>query len=196
MKRQYQKTGREREFLQCLSCQRWTPNKCNDCQTAAYCNDRCRQMQKELHKKVCFPLLGDRLRAMVSYSKANGVKLDCLSSSAKIRDRSVSAFSWHVGDHCAVCETSESVCTSKSYYIYLDNQSMYYYLCRTCIREGRRLCQVSLMEPTLCREVYMNRTAFFIFLNKTLLWKDFPVEVVSYILSWFFRITRVSICIH
>lgn len=184
--------------LRCLSCNQWTSNRCNHCQTAPYCNQRCWQMQKELHKKVCFPLLGDRLCSVFSYAKVNNISLTNLSASVIIRDRSVSAFSQHNSEHCAVCEINlnETSGGGTIIYVYFHNHLIYYRRCLQCTKMNRKLCQVSLMESEKCRKVYSNRKAFYIFLNRTFLYPEFPPEIVLYILSWFMRIARVSICNH
>ncbi len=197
MKRIHNKTD-EKVSLQCLSCERLTSNRCHHCQTAPYCNKRCWQMQRELHKKICYPVLGDRLRAMVSYSKANGVSLNDLSSFETIRYRTVSAFSRHAGYHCAVCEKSLGIHVDylTRHYIYFGKQLMYYRLCNLCTQENRRLCQVSLMEPTICQETHIDKYILLIFLDKSIVWDEFPDDIVLYILSFFIMIDKGSNCIH
>jgi hypothetical protein len=191
--------SRDNEFLACRSCNRRTTNRCTHCQTAPYCNDRCCQMQRNLHKIVCFTLLGDRLRAMVSYSRVNDVELQNLSSFEIVRDRPVSAFSRHgYGDlHCAVCEVGIVHQVSKKVYIFFQHRLLYYHLCPTCTGMKRRLCEASLMEIDVCKEVHKNRKSFFIFLNRALLWGlDTPYDIIRYILFWVVRVNRVSNCCH
>lgn len=171
----------------CRSCGKVTHLQCKKCKTVHYCSAHCAEKDFETHKKVCFPILGDRLKAIANLIISEIATERNLSGFMVLENsgRRMSAFSYHGANHCAFCEEHLGHFShgdgAKPQYIVYRGISFYGLSCRECHSSGKKFCQETFMVRGPCWEKHLSKI-YFIVANREKIWPELVHDLHRYLI--------------
>lgn len=172
----------------CRCCGIMTHLRCKKCDTAHYCSEECGSLDWTTHQKICFPSLGERLKAFANLVISEETSKKNLSGFLVLKEfdqRRISPYSYHGANHCAICKKhlgdKQYGENTKPKYLSYKKRLFYYLLCKECDQSGLRLCTDSFTDSQSCWECKMSKICY-IMSNREHIFPDFIEDLHHYFL--------------
>ena len=195
-----------------LACRKTTPIKeCALCKTVAYCSRECQRAEWSVHKRFCFPSLGERLVALCDviikdresdrFCRPDLSTIQCfpLCSEPNIIYSSVCVYGSGLHRRLELCSWSCAVCSlpisdseiprSSHLVVRVKETDFEYQRCIACTSDNKTLCPVHMTPTTKCMARYMHAGTLLLMCGKGLENRlELSYNIIRNILEHFIRL--------